>query len=72
MDTLSAAAFYELELDTIISLSLDSEEFTYSAAKLEFDSRLTNGWFLNGAYEIRDHIDLNYENALNLQAVRYF
>ena len=35
MDTLSAAAFYELELDTIISLSLDSEEFSNSAVKLE-------------------------------------
>jgi outer membrane autotransporter protein len=72
MDTLSAAAFYELELDTIISLSLDTEEFSHSAAKLEFDSRLTNGWFLNGAYEITDNQDLNYENTLNLQAVRYF
>ena len=72
MDTLSAAAYYELDLNSIISLSLDSEEFDHSTARLEFDSRLTNGWFLNGAYEISDHIDQNYESDLSLKAVRYF
>ena len=72
LNTFSAAAFYELGLDSIISLSLDSELSTHSIAKLELDTRLKNGWFLNGAYEMKDYKDLNNENILRLQAVRYF
>lgn len=72
LNTFSAAAFYELGLDSIISLSLDSELSTHSIAKLELDTRLKNGWFLNGAYEIKDYKDLSNENILRLQAVRYF
>ena len=72
LNTFSAAAFYELGLDSIISLSLDSELSTHSIAKLELDTRLKNGWFLNGAYEMKDYRDLSNENILRLQAVRYF
>ena len=72
LNTFSAAAFYELGLDSIISLSLDSELSTHSIAKLELDTRLKNGWFLNGAYEMKDYKDLSNENILRLQAVRYF
>ena len=72
LNTFSAAAFYELGLDSIISLSLDSELSTHSIAKLELDTRLRNGWFFNGAYEIKDYKDLSNENILRLQAVRYF
>ena len=72
LNTFSAAAFYELGADSTISLSLDSELSTHSIAKLELDTRLKNGWFLNGAYEMKDYKDLNNENILRLQAVRYF
>ena len=72
LNTFSVAAFYELGLDSIISLSLDSELSTHSIAKLELDTRLKNGWFLNGAYEMKDYKDLSNENILRLQAVRYF
>jgi len=72
LNTFSAAAFYELRADSTISLSLDSELSTHSIAKLELDTRLKNGWFLNGAYEMKDYKDLNNENILRLQAVRYF
>ena len=72
LNTFSAAAFYELGLDSIISLSLDSELSTHSIAKLELDTRLKNRWFLNGAYEMKDYKDLSNENILRLQAVRYF
>jgi uncharacterized protein with beta-barrel porin domain len=72
LNTFSVAVFYELGLDSIISLSLDSELSTHSIAKLELDTRLKNGWFLNGAYEMKDYKDLSNENILRLQAVRYF
>ena len=72
LNTFSAAAFYELGLDSIISLSLDSELSTHSIAKLELDTRLKNRWFLNGAYEMKDYKDFSNENILRLQAVRYF
>ena len=72
LNTFSAAAFYELGADSTISLSLDSELSTHSIAKLELDTRLKNGWFLNGAYEMKDYKDLSNENILRLQAVRYF
>ena len=72
MSTISAVASYELDLETLINLSLDSETSSYSTARLEFDSRLMNGWFLNGSYEFRDREDQRNENALSLKAVRYF
>lgn len=72
LNTFSVAAFYELGMDSIISLSLDSEPSTHSIAKLELDTRLRNGWFFNGAYEMKDYKDLSNENMLRLQAVRYF
>ena len=72
MSTISAVASYELDLETLINLSLDSEPSSYSTARLEFDSRLINGWFLNGSYEFRDREDQRNENALSLKAVRYF
>ncbi|MDA9981026.1 autotransporter outer membrane beta-barrel domain-containing protein, partial [Pelagibacterales bacterium] len=72
LNTFSVAAFYELGMDSMISLSLDSEPSTHSIAKLELDTRLRNGWFFNGAYEMKDYKDLSNENMLRLQAVRYF
>ena len=72
MSTISAVASYELDLETLINLSLDSEPSSYSTARLELDSRLMNGWFLNGSYEFRDREDQRNENALSLKAVRYF
>ena len=72
MNTLSASAFYELDINSIMSLSLTGNKETNSTVKFEFDSRITNGWFLNSGYEIIDHKNLNYETDFNINAVKYF
>ena len=72
MNTLSASAFYELNTNTIMSLSLAGNEQNNSTIKFEFDSRLTNGWFLNSGYEVIDHKNQNYETDFSINAVKYF
>ena len=72
MNSFSASASYELDLESMINLSLTSEPSSYSTARIELDSRLMNGWFFNGSYEFIDRDDLSNENSINLKAVRYF
>ncbi len=72
MNSFSVSASYELDLESMINLSLNSEPSSYSTARIELDSRLMNGWFLNGSYEFIDRYDLSNENSISLKAVRYF
>ena len=72
MNSFSVSGSYELDLESMINLSLTSEPSSYSTARIELDSRLMNGWFFNGSYEFRYQDDLSNENSINLKAVRYF
>ena len=72
MNSFSVSGSYELDLESMINLSLNSEPSSYSTARIELDSRLMNGWFFNGSYEFRYQDDLSNENSINLKAVRYF
>ena len=72
MNSFSVSGSYELDLESMINLSLTSEPSSYSTARIELDSRLMNGWFFNGSYEFRDREDQSSENSINLKAVRYF
>tara|TARA_B100001093_G_scaffold517560_1_gene599440 strand:+ start:466 stop:621 length:156 start_codon:yes stop_codon:yes gene_type:complete len=51
---------------------LAGNEEANSTIKFEFDSRFTNGWFLNSGYEIIDHKNQNYETDFSINAVKYF
>ena len=72
MNSFSVSGSYELDLESMINLSLNSEPSSYSTARIELDSRLMSGWFFNGSYEFRYQDDLSNENSINLRAVRYF
>ena len=72
MNSFSVSGSYELDLESMINLSLTSEPSSYSTARIELDSRLMNGWFFNGSYEFIDRYDLSNENSISLKAVRYF